>query len=112
MTVDRKRIGKNNKQRGAQEERNVLELLKAYFGEEFHRVGNRGSSSADVESDNIVVEVKSRQSSSWRLLRDAWAQIEQAVEETGKEPWLVISNVDSRRRTRWLITKLPDKEKE
>ena len=110
--VDRQRIGKNNKVRGAQEERNVLALLQSYFGEEFHRVGNRGTSSADVESETLVIEVKSRQSSSWRLLRDAWAQIEVAAEETGKEPWIVVSNVDARRRVRWLITKLPDVEKE
>lgn len=110
--VDRQRLGRNNKIRGAQEERNVLALLESYFGETFTRVGNRGTSSADVESETVVVEVKSRQSSSWRLLRDAWAQIEIAAEETGKEPWLVISNIDSRRRVRWLVTKLPEVEKE
>lgn len=104
--VDRRKLGRNSKVRGAQEERNVLPLLKAHLGEDFHRVGNRGASSADCESDHYVVEVKSRQTATWRLLLDAWAQVGEAVEETGKEPLVVVSFIDDRKRTRWIITKL------
>ena len=108
--VDRRKIGKASKVRGAQEERNVLPLLKAHFGEDFIRTGNRGTSSADCTSATYCVEVKSRQMPTFRLLLDAWAQAEQAALETGKEPLVVISTVDNRRRTRWLITKLEERE--
>jgi Holliday junction resolvase len=110
LPVDRRKIGKASKVRGAQEERNVLPLLKTHLGEDFIRVGNRGASSADCESETFVVEVKSRQSATWRLLLDAWAQAEQAAQETGKEPRVLVSFVDNRRRTRWLITKLEERE--
>jgi hypothetical protein len=88
----------------------VLSVLQDFFGEQFHRNPDNGTKVADVESATVVVEVKSRQTSSWRLLRDAWNQAEVAAEETGKEPYIVVSNVDNRRRVRWLITKLPEKE--
>ena len=111
MTVDRHRLGKNSKARGAQEERNVCPILAAHLGEEFHRVGNRGESSADVESDTFVVEVKSRLTSTWTLLQEAWAQAEKAAEQTGKEPRVLVSFKDNGRRTRWLITKLEGESK-
>ena len=106
--VDRRKLGRNSKARGKQEERNVLKLLQEHFGEEFKRNPDNGTKVADVESENIVVEVKSRQTAPWRLLQDAWAQAEKAAEDTGKEPYVIVSNIQNRRRVRWIITKLPE----
>ena len=107
--VNRSALGRNSKARGKQEERNVLALLKAHFGEVFHRNPDSGFKIADVESDTKVVEVKSRLTKSYALLLTAWAQAEAAAKQTGKEPWLVFSFKDNGKRTRWIITKLKDK---
>lgn len=104
--VDRRRIGKNNKSRGASEERAVSAILTDYFEEPFNRVGNRGRSSADVESDTKVVEVKSRTQPTPKLIREAWEQVEVAVKETDKEGYLVVRYKDGNRRTTWLMKRI------
>ena len=110
MPINRAALGRNSKARGKQEERNVLALLKEHFGEDFKRNPDNGTKVADVESDTKVVEVKSRLTKSYALLLTAWAQAEAASQQTGKEPWLVFSFKDDGKRTRWVITKLTEKE--
>lgn len=104
--IDRKKIGSNNKKRGASEERAVAALLTDKMEEPFKRVGNRGASSADVESDNYVVEVKSRTQASPLLMREAQEQLEKAMAETGKDGFLVFRYKDNGKRTTWVIKKV------
>lgn len=104
--VDRQKIGRNNKNRGKQEERNVLEPLATHFVEEFHRNPDNGDQVADVESENYVVEVKSKTTGSPAQLIKGWGQVLEAERQTGKEPFVVLSFVDKGKRVRWIVQKL------
>ena len=94
------RRGRNNKHRGATIEREVARITGG------KRIGNRGTSSADVETDTQAIEVKSTISPTPAWWLRAWEQAEQAAKETGKEPVIIRSNVDKGRRVYWEIRRL------
>ena len=104
--VDRKKIGTNNKKRGAQEERTVARILTEQTGQVFSRVGNRGTTSADLISEEYCVEVKSRTQVTPVLIREAYQQLELAMEETGLDGFLILRFLDKGRRTTWMVKRI------
>jgi hypothetical protein len=101
-----KKIGKNNKSRGKQIERNVLKPLAEFFSEVFWRNPDNGDQVADVESEHYVVEVKSKITGSPAQLIKGWSQAQAAEKQTGKKPYVVLSFVDKGKRVQWLVEKL------
>lgn len=112
---DRPRIGRNNKARGKAVEREVARLVDG------KRNPDNGAQQGDVYSPlgclfcldgtyewhkGSVVEVKSRQTASPSLMKRAWSQALAAAEETGREPWMVLSYVDGGRRTYWIVKEM------
>ena len=92
--------GRNSKQRGASIERKVAALVGG------QRIGNRGTSSADVTTDEYAIEVKSTVGPTPVWLQRAWAQALKAAAETGLVPVVIRSHVDGGRRTYWRIEKM------
>ncbi len=92
--------GRNNKARGKAIERTVAALVGG------QRVPDSGGMAADVETEKVVYEVKSRQSPPWALWQRAWGQARHAAEKTGKEPRLVLSFIEKQKRTYYEIRRL------
>lgn len=111
------RRGRNNKNRGKAIERTVAQLLDNFdFSvlslDRFHRNPDNGVKVADLESDRHVVEVKSRLTPTFALVRQAWEQADAARKETGKDPLLVLSFKDDGQRTYWLVKKIEPVERQ
>lgn len=70
------------------------------------RIGNRGTSSADVTTETHAIEVKSTVSATPVWLQRAWNQALKAAAETGLVPVVIRSHVDGGRRTYWEISKM------
>lgn len=104
--IDRSKIGKRSKQRGAEEERTVARILTEQTGQVFTRVGNRGTTSADLISDEYCVEVKSRTQATPLLIREAQKQLDIAMKETEKDGFLILRYLDNGRRTTWMVKKI------
>lgn len=98
--ADMKKIGKNNKRRGKQEERNVAKVVGGW------RNPDNGTKIADVETDEYCIEVKSKTTGSPAQLIKGWQQALAAAAETGKKPVVVLSYVDKGKRVRWLVKPL------
>ena len=85
--------GRNNKVRGKALERVVAKLYNGW------RNPDNGSKVADVETDYLVIEVKSLSHEPFAVLKKAWSQADHAAEATGKEPRVVVSfKVNGRRK--------------
>ena len=104
----RSRRGRLSKSRGKSEERRVAKLLTEELNETFTRNPDNGTKVADIESETYVVEVKSRLTESFALLRQAWGQAEAAEAETGKHPLIVLTFKEDGRRVNWLVQRLGD----
>jgi len=61
---------------------------------------------ADVQTPELVIECKSRQSATPALIREAWDQAETAARATGKAPLVVLSFVDGGRRVFWEVRRV------
>lgn len=97
---ERSTRGRNAKARGKAVERVVARL---YGGT---RMPDNGAHWADVQTETAVLEVKSRQTATPALIREAWDQACTAARATGKVPIVVLSFVDGGRRTYWQVTKV------
>ena len=106
--IDRSKIGKRSKQRGAEEERTVARILTEQTGQVFTRVGNRGTTSADLISDEYCVEVKSRTQATPLLIREAQKQLDIAMEETEKDGFIILRYKDNGKRTTWFVKQIID----
>lgn len=100
MPADFRKIGKNNKVRGASVERLVAAL---YNGK---RNRNAGQAQADVETKELSIEVKSLQRSTPQLLSNAWTQATSSAILNGKIPVVVLSYIDNGRRVYWEVRKV------
>ena len=78
-------------------------MAKLYAGT---RMPDTGAHWADVQTETAVIEVKSRQTATPPLIREAWDQACVAAEATGKVPIVVLSYVDNGRRVYWQVTKV------
>lgn len=70
------------------------------------RIGDTGAHWADVQTPTAAIEVKSRQTATPPLIREAWSQACVAAEATGKVPIVVLSYIDNGRRVYWQVTKV------
>lgn len=100
MTTENTRRGRNNKLRGKAVEREVATLFEG------KRMPDTGEHWADVQTETAVIEVKSRQVPTPKLIRDAWDQAETASRATGKVPLVVLAYIDHGRRTFWQVVKI------
>jgi len=100
MTIDRSRLGRNNRARGASVERWVAKLVGGW------RNIDRGGAWGDVQTVSRVVEVKSRQTSTPNLIAGAWEQATEAAAKTGKEPSVILCYIDGGKRTAWEVRRL------
>lgn len=100
METPAQRRGRNNKRRGASIERTVARLVGG------KRIGNRGTSSADVTTEDFAIEVKSVMTPTPAWLKRAWSQAEKAAAETGLLPLIIRSHKDGNRRTYWVIAQM------
>lgn len=106
---ERSRLGRNNKNRGKQNERRVAAVggpLQRHFGEEFARNPITGRALADCESEHHVIEVKHRQGGAWALFRSAWAQADSAAEQTGKVPHLLLTFKEEGHLVDYIVTRI------
>lgn len=100
MTTERSARGRNSKARGKAVERVVARL---YGGT---RMPDTGAHWADVQTTTACIEVKSRQTATPALIREAWDQACVAARATGKEPIVVLSFIDAGRRVYWEVRKI------
>ena len=100
MTTERSARGRNSKRRGKSIER----VVAAMYGG--RRMPDTGEHWADVQTDTAVIEVKSRQSPTPALIREAWGQAATASEATGKVPLVVLSYLDGGKRVYWEVRKI------
>lgn len=100
MTEENSRRGRLAKQRGKSVERVVAKL---YNGK---RMPDTGAHWADVQTDTAVIEVKSRVTPTFALIREAWDQAQTAATATGKDPLVVLSFVDEGRRVYWEVRRI------
>ena len=103
---EHQRRGRNNKSRGKLYERKVAQILSCLWGKAVWRNPDSGTKAADCESDDSVIEVKSCQTPTYALLRKEWGQTMDAMRKTGKKPYVVLTFVDDRKRTYWLVQRL------
>ncbi len=101
--ADRSRIGRNNRARGAEAEREAAALLTDLTGEEHWRNIDRGGKWGDVQSATHVYEIKSRQVEMPKLFSGALAQSEEAAEHTGKSGGVLVRYARPGHKARWLL---------
>ncbi len=101
--TDRKKIGRNNRARGAGAEREAAALLTELTGEEHWRNIDRGGKWGDVQSATHVYEIKSRQVALPQLFDSALAQMKVAAEHTGKSGGVLVRYARPGRKARWLL---------
>ena len=95
------RRGRNSKARGKAVEREVAKLL----GLSRNRDGGpRGT--PDLESDTMIVEVKSHQTPTPRWIANAWEQVMNAPDNSGRERATIHTFIDGGKRSIWLIKRL------
>ncbi len=94
------RRGRGNRARGAEVEREVAELYGGW------RNIDRGGKWGDVQTEVLVIEVKSRQAATPQLIRTAWAQAIEAAANTGKDPLVVLTYIDGGKRSVWEVKKV------
>ena len=92
--------GRNSKARGKSIERIVAAL---YGGK---RMPDTGEHWADVQTESLVIEVKSRQTPTFALIREAWDQAQTAADATGKAPLVVLSFLDGGKRVFWEVRRI------
>ena len=96
----RKKIGRNNRTRGASVEREVAKVIGGW------RNIDRGGAWGDVQTTTRVVEVKSRQQATPKLIAGAWEQVTEAAEKTGKDPSVMLCYVDGGKRSMWEVRRI------
>lgn len=106
VNPDNARRGRLSKARGKAVEREVLDLLGYHLGETFHRNPDNGTKQCDVESDTYVVEVKSRQTEPYALIKVAEEQVNKARDVTGKRPLMVFTFIQDRKRAVYLLERI------
>ena len=95
--------GRNNKVRGAHVEREVARLYGGW------RNIDRGGKYGDVQNETLVIEVKSRQQATPKLISGAWDQALEAAAKTGKDPLVVLAYAaPSGKRRFWAVKEITE----
>ena len=95
--------GRNNKKRGASVEREVAKLFGTV------RNIDRGGKFGDIQTNSLVIEVKSRQQVTPKLISGAWDQALEAAAETGKDPLVVlVYAAPSGKRRFWAVKEITE----
>ena len=97
----RVRRGRNSKQRGKAVEREVARLLGATRNRDG---GPKGT--PDIETEDLIIEVKSHMTSTPKWIADAWAQVMTAPDETDRRRITIHTFIDAGKRTIWQIERL------
>ena len=97
----RVRRGRNSKARGKVVEREVARLLGATRNRDG---GPKGT--PDIETEDLIVEVKSHSTATPRWIAAAWDQVMTAPDELDRQRITVHTFIDAGKRTIWQITRL------
>lgn len=95
------RRGRNNKARGKSVEREVAKLLGLSRNRDGGPLGT-----PDLESETMIVEVKSHQNSTPKWIANAWEQVMKAPDNSDRERVTIHTFVDSGKRSIYLIKRL------
>ncbi|MCH8863643.1 MAG: hypothetical protein IID51_14235 [Proteobacteria bacterium] len=101
--TDRRKIGRNNRTRGAAAEREAARLLNVTHLDQWYRNIDRGGKYGDIACPSAVAEVKSVSRAMPALFDGALAQVAEAAEATGKDNFgVLVRYARPGHKVRWL----------